>query len=298
MKKPTDKAKELTDKLADRFFLGVTPSFFNEIKALANTKAYCKDIVESFIANLESIDRVVSIPYVLSEQFANNRAFSMHLSRNAILHPELNHEQLLEIARKEFQESFEDQNQANRIFIDLCMPLIEIPQDEKDPAKELLNQGILLTWSAFEVFCRDYIEKRLNDDPMLCIPIFNSEMLRRRSDLRKLPLEYLISNKFNISEKVGTIIVENYDCSDLLILKEILFCITNKDEIRECMDDKKLWNLFQIRHLIMHRRGIIDKTFLDKTNIDQAIGEKIIIRPNELYKNIRMIQNTVKAIII
>jgi hypothetical protein len=297
MKNPTDKAKEYTDKLKRRYFIGFSHDFFKAIKEIAIENESIQYIVDSFISNLESIEKVVSFPYILSEQFANKRAFSMHISKNAIIHPELEHDQVMEIAKREFEESFENQDDANRIFIDLCSTLVEIPQNEYDPACELLNQGILLTWSAFEVFCRDYIEKRLNENPKQCIPILENDKLRRRLDLKKMPIEYLLENDFDLSEKIGTIIVENYDCSDLLIIKELLLCINNNHDLKDFLNNNDLWILFQIRHLLMHRRGIIDKYFMEKTHIEQKIGERIIISPSYLYRNISMIEKIVRTLI-
>lgn len=296
MKHPTNEAKENTDKIKNRFFLGLNKDVFSDLNRINDSLAN-KELISVFITNIDSINSAISIPYSLAVEYSNERLFTMHASRNAILYPELTQEQIVEKAQNDFEASLENQDEANTLFNNLASRLINIPEGDSDPARELINQGVLLTWSALEVFFRDFIEEYINQHPACIQAIIDSEILRKRMDLRKIAFEYLSENNFNISDKLGSLVVGSYDCSDLLIIKEIIKKCIDKPEIDLVLNKLELWILFQVRHLLIHRRGIIDSSFIEKTKSGQCIGDRILIKPSGLYKYITLAIEVVKVTI-
>jgi hypothetical protein len=45
---------------------------------------------------------------------------------------------------------------------------------------------------------------------------------------------------------------------------------------------KDLWILNQRRHLIVHRRGVIDREYLEKTGETLEIGDLLTVTPQEI----------------
>ena len=54
------------------------------------------------------------------------------------------------------------------------------------------------------------------------------------------------------------------------------------EELRNCLLDQRLWHLSQKRHLIVHRRGVADKAYLDSTGSGLKIGETLWVSPSEV----------------
>jgi len=283
--------------MKELYFVPLPPSLFDNLKRALGDDITKNNLISAYIGNMQSLLDAVSLPYRLAEQFASFRARSLIAIKETILHAELTQNQLDEISNAKFTESLDNQDEANRIFNDIAIPLLQMSTEQRKSSIELINQGILLTWSALEVFFRDYIELYINSDPSCCKNIIDNEILKKRNDLRKLSFEYLMESRFDISKRLGTIIVESYDCSDLVLIKEILRCIIPDPSVDEVLNRKELWILFQTRHLLVHRRGIVDKAYIEKTGMDLNIGDKILFRPTDLERYIVLSEEVVRLLV-
>ena len=56
---------------------------------------------------------------------------------------------------------------------------------------------------------------------------------------------------------------------------------------QQALSDRDLWLLFQRRHLIVHRRGIVDSAYIAATGEDLLVGTEMSITPRdfEIYIN-------------
>lgn len=279
------------------YYVGNDPDFFNDLDAIIESDNESNKIVSILKQNLSSIVKSISIPYNL----AANTAFTWLRNkigiREAILGDKLSKKEIDDIVEAKFQMALDNQDEANELFENICNQLLGFTREDENLALELIAQGYLQSWSSFEVFLRDYIELSLNQHPENCTKVINSDVLKKRVDLKKIPYEFLETNKFNLSNRLGSLVTDTYDCSDLLVAKEIIKKIKDKEEISKVLDNKELWQFFQTRHLLIHKRGIVDQSFIDKSGIKMQIGEKVVIKSSQLGNTLNLIIKTVSAIV-
>ena len=57
------------------------------------------------------------------------------------------------------------------------------------------------------------------------------------------------------------------------------------------IEDRRLWTIAQRRHLIVHRRAVVDNDFLKNTGEQLALGEKLRVSPAELEDSLTVIRD-------
>src|SRR5207248_2920131 len=81
----------------------------------------------------------------------------------------------------------------NAIIGDVCRILLDgLRHGLHDAAQELLRQGAILLWSAFEVFFRDVFELYLNRDPTRIKALVRHPETRKRFEAEKFALDMLL----------------------------------------------------------------------------------------------------------
>lgn len=293
MKTPTKEAKKKTDEINNLFFIGLDINTFDDIALLLEKENDYSQLLEIYKQNIVSVANATGIPFTMAMHFSMRNAQSKIGIREAIIGVDLSEEEIRSNSQKKFNDALNDQEFANEIFIDLSNILLSLVKENQTLSKELLSQGYLQAWSIFEVFLRDFIELYLNNNPEKCNSVLQNDALKRRNDLRKIPYDFIESNMFDIKNKIGTLIVNTYDCSDLIVIKEIIKSIAYKEELNLALDGNELWKFFQTRHLLIHKKGIIDSNFLRKTNCTNKIGTAISITPKDFENAIEMINKIV-----
>jgi hypothetical protein len=147
-------------------------------------------------------------------------------------------------------------------------------------AHELIHQGLLLIWSAFQVFCRDAFETLLNRDPVKVRILITHPTTRKRFEAERLPLDTLAQYGFDLSARLGTVLVSQQNFSDLRTIKAVFVVLFPGDTaLTQALAQRDLWTLYQRRHLIVHRRGVIDQDYLDATGETLEIGTRLVVTP-------------------
>ena len=168
-----------------------------------------------------------------------------------------------------------------------------------DSANELVLQGIVLCWGAFEVLARDTFVTLLNLQPQLAETLLRDPVAKRRFELSKVSLETLATHEFDLSGKMGTILAQQQDLSDLHSIKAVYEALFPTDNnLRDTLTDIDLRVLSQRRNLVVHRRGIIDDLYIKAVDCEQEVGEKLRILPDELEKYIRCSASPASALLL
>jgi hypothetical protein len=63
----------------------------------------------------------------------------------------------------------------------------------------------------------------------------------------------------------------------------------SNERLNQALNKTELWVLFQRRHLIVHRRGVIDQIYLDATGENYPLGSKLNVRPDDFEASMRMV---------
>ncbi len=179
---------------------------------------------------------------------------------------------------REFVESHEGHNALIR---DTCgFLLATLTHGLEQAAQELIQQGLVLVWSAFEVFCRDAFETMLNKEPNNIRALIDDPTTRKRFEAQRLPLDTLVQYRFNLSARLGSVLVAQQDFSDLPTIKVVFGVLfPGNTEVTQVLAQRDLWSLYQRRHLIVHRRGVVDQAYLDSTGEALALGTRLVISP-------------------
>lgn len=187
-----------------------------------------------------------------------------------------------EKARTRMQEFVASAEGNNAIVSGTCGFLLgSFEHGLESAAQELVQQGLVLVWSAFEVFCRDTFEAFLNLNPAKAKLLMDDATARKRFDAQKLPWETLFQHGFDLSTRLGSVLVGQQDFSDLPTIKLVFTTLFKGDaEIVRTLAEKDLWLLYQRRNLIVHRRGVVDRTYLDLTGETLSVGSRLAVNPD------------------
>jgi hypothetical protein len=181
------------------------------------------------------------------------------------------------------RELVQSEDGRNALIQDTCGFLLASLKHGLEPgAHELLQQGLVLLWSAFEVLCRDTFETQLNGDPGRVQALISDPTTRKRFEAERLPLDTLVQHGFNLSARLGTVLVGQQDFSDLPTVKAVYAVLyPGSSDLNQALAHRDLWTLYQRRHLVVHRRGVIDQAYLDATGETHATGSRLTVTPRD-----------------
>lgn len=188
-------------------------------------------------------------------------------------------------AAAEFEQfGFSDEGQA-RLMKDSLMFLGRLLATDSfvEAARELILQGVVLCWGAFEVLARDCFVAFLNAIPERSLAILGDPTAKKRFDFSRMPIELLAANKFDLSCRMGTILAEQQDLSDLYSIKAIYTSLfPNSARLLNSLNESNLRFLALRRNLTVHRRAVIDDLYRNQTKCHQSVGEKLRLAPWDL----------------
>lgn len=258
------------------------------------------ELATSFIHNLASVISVLEIPIALSKTRAAFQIFEGHRTQHAILNavPQIpgtpdeeyeaeqaeRTEESLKVALDIYLEEMKTPAGIERFwnrtygFLEVCL---ENNNELQAASKELLKQGIVLLWSSLEVLVRDFAIREINKCPEII----------RDVDVKSVPLETLARYHYDVKDRLGEIFAEQRDWSNYSVICEVLKRICPKKvELHKKMKAEDLYGLSKKRHLIVHRRGIIDRQYKEETREKGNIGDALDITPAQLKQGLNMIK--------
>lgn len=256
-----------------------------------------------FIHSLNGLFLTISLPFNLTQSSVLKRRLQQfHLAEliRGTKTPKRDEKESLEIANKKFEKELGNKDEIKSMTEATLQELRQLinNEDMKPALDEILRQGTVLTWSAFEVFFKNFITQLLNDKPELIIELVNNSKTSSKFQLKKIDLLKLAEFNFNVSESIGTIFFENINFSNLSIIRDILSVVfPNNDLLRKYISESNMWNLNQGRHCIVHNFGNIDSDYINNTVSKAKIGTKLVVTPNELENQLLAIRDTVSEIL-
>jgi hypothetical protein len=136
-----------------------------------------------------------------------------------------------------------------------------------------------------EVLARDCFVAYLNQRPQVVERLAVDQAAKRRFEFSKIPLETLKEYGFDLSGQMGTLLSRQQDFSDIYTIKSVFTALFREQKnLAAALEVKELRILNEQRHLIVHRRGIVDKAYVERTGSTQAIGSRLEMSPETLEK--------------
>lgn len=260
-------------------------------------------------ANIDGLLSAVSIPFTLASKSALNthwqRIHSAERIRSLMLDAKPDEtKQQLESRRERaanenaktqmdnFVRSAEGVDAIGSVMLNFLDGLCA---DESlvEAAKELILQGLVLCWGAFEVFARDCFIAYLNANPSRTLVLLADPVAKRRFELSKFSVETLAAHNFNLAARMGTLLAQQQDLSDLYSVKAVYQALFPDDRnLCAALSDPDLRLLSLRRNLIVHQRGLIDDPYAAATACVQSVGERLKVAPGDLETHLH---STVKT---
>jgi hypothetical protein len=302
--------KKRAKDLIDKYFIGTDINkYFAELDELIRGLPIdYKTIADSFKHNITAVMSTTGVPVAIVASIISNYRvhdlFRRH-GMNQIIEGKVEDAKNIDdkqksewykIATKLHEEEMASQGEAfHHITDNINDFLLSILKDRQFEiaAGELILQGVVLTWGAFEVLSRDIFITYLNRNPDKAKGLMTDENTKRLFVRKSIDIELLHNYSYDISNSMGEVLCEMHEISSITTIRNVYKSLfpASKDLIQKLMDSN-LWLLSQQRHLIVHQRGVVDKIFIDNTNLDLPIGSTIRVTPDELETFLSIVRDT------
>jgi hypothetical protein len=154
-------------------------------------------------------------------------------------------------------------------------------------SSELLRQGAVLAWGAIEVLARDLFVAYVNSHPESVANLAAHPSTKARFNLKAVDFSELAAHQFDLSKSMGAFLLQATDFSELAVIKDTYSVLFPSDNsLRTALSDATLWMLYQRRHLIVHKRGVVDRQYCEKTGESLEIGSSLFVSPEDIGKYI------------
>lgn len=307
--------RKLTDEMEQHFF--VPFDLQNEKTKLDQLvqpyDSQYAEITNNFIESLAATIHSTSAPFLLANQSVQDQEFQRISIAEQIRALPLEHgayepanikadrqEAARKVANAKMRSFSESSQGVDNFCADTARFLIRMHQkhEVKLLAQELLLQGTVATWSALEMLVRDLLTMLLNRKPNLVLKITANPNTKKKFEIPKLTIEDIAQQGFDLSMKMGTLLFDERDFSNLSTLQSACEALVGKQSLREKLAAPMIWQLNQDRHLIAHHRGVVDEDYLRKTSSQLKVGTQINIAPKEFEDRIKAVAGIGEALVI
>jgi hypothetical protein len=266
--------------------------------------------IGSFAKNLSSVISTASLPFWMGMASVSQKRFlQLHTAEKirARKHadedgniPEWAATQAYEIALKRAEEESLDETRKDATIDQLFSDIVGLLNDPSfnTASREVLRQGTVLTWSSIEVLATDLFIALLNTKPELVNVMFKNDRVRKWFDMRGVSLEILGAHGFDVSKKMGDILIEHYSIDTLPAIKTIFSVLSpERTNLTTVLDNPDLYLLNKRRNLIVHRRSIVDMQYKNNTSDSSNVGDELYIKPDDLDRYLAVVRDAGKELI-
>jgi hypothetical protein len=259
--------------------------------------------VEAFCSSVRSVVLTAGLPYVFALTAARRRRrqllqcaaeleSALESDGRKSERPIIDAQDAHADADRRLTELEESRSGRDALNHEACHLLLSFATDDElgEALAQLILQAVVLTWSAFEVLSRDIFRTHLNCTPGAYTELSADADIRKRFDLSRVSIERVADFGFDLSSRLGDLLVEQNDLADLGGIKATFTALFPSDSrLRGALSERDLWLLFQRRSVIVHRCGITDQRYLDASGDQQPIGRRLAVRPRELKKHLESV---------
>ncbi len=197
--------------------------------------------------------------------------------------------QVVEAVRRDFLARLSTPDEVKAVNDQTVLELQRSIEDESflSGARELLRQADVLIWSAVEVLSNDLFIALLNTKPKLAAALLRDERTKKRFLVRDVS-PILEEFGYDLSKRMGEVLLGLYRIDDVETIRVVFDVVLPDDNLRGALQRDELWKLYQRRNLIVHRRSVVDSTFVEKTGDALAIGSELVVKPAQLQTDLTL----------
>lgn len=284
------------------FIFGEPSDFFAQFAKFLSIGPSLRGPLLAFRTNLSSAFRVGSIPFQLTQNAVLNQRYNQLLIAARIrgrasviegsLPPNEEDEAISKAAHTSMAGELADPEMIDhhaKATLTTLRGHLQNPEF-RATAQELLRQVLVITWGAFENLVSDTIRVLMNERPTIILKFMETKSYRDLFSSRRI-MEVLETNNFNLSSCIGDFFCETANLDSLEKISEALHISITQPSLDVMLKDERLWRISQQRHLIVHRRGLIDARYLERTSDHGVIGEQLILDANYVEASLSFIRD-------
>lgn len=159
-------------------------------------------------------------------------------------------------------------------------------------SRELIHQGTLGVWTAFEVYLKAVAKTVVNQNPHRGLLLLSSEKTKAIFGTKGISANVLAEHAFDLTKTLGDAIFSSIKMDSMAATRavyDVLFPM--EEEISKSLNDSRLWLLNQRRHLLAHRRGIVDRQYLSNTGDSLPLGSRLSISAEDLLSYLETVRD-------
>lgn len=252
-------------------------------------------IARSLRYNLGAVSATAGIPFSLAVASVHSARFQqLHIAEKIEGGDDEPDGAALERARTRMREEQESSEGKRQLADATCHFLLHVAasEDTTDAAAELLRQGTVLAWASLEVAVRDVFVAYLNRVPTAAKRLVTDPSTRQLFPLKALEFELLERYQFDLSASMGHVMASLHDIADLPTIKQIVSALFPRSPaLGDLLNRKQMWMLSQRRHLIVHRRAVVDDRYNRETGETLPLGSTLLITPTELKESLLLVRD-------
>jgi len=268
------------------FIFGEPIGFFEPLTALQQQDSPLRAPLDTFGQNLGSALLVGSIPFQFAHSNVLNVRFNQLLAAESIralkfVEPGKGLDQAAEqlareVAQKRMNEELADKSIIDRHANNTLRQshFHSAAPDLRASSEELLRQVLVMSWGAFETVANDLVRLLLNLKPILVQDARQGRPYKDVLNARNL-LDGLESARFNLADCMGDFLSSLVSLDSLEKMQTAAQVIFGSAVLDACLKDARLWLIAQQRHLIVHRRSVVDERYRERTGDLTAVGNKL-----------------------
>lgn len=304
------KEQSLRHRAMDIFVVPGAEAFdTNQLRDLRKSLPECLTApADAYLANLDGSLSVLCLPMRLaianSQDWRFNQIYiAERIRSDADPDADPNSSEMKEVlsrARDRFEEEMSVKESIDHVADQACSFLLHQHEQAHvaDAAADLLLQGVVLVWSAFEVLVRDVFEAVINVRPELGRALLDSSEGKRLFQVKAIDLDTLARHSFDLSKCMGSVLCEFRDLSDLAAIRGVLGSLfQTAGPLQDLLRSKELWVLGQRRHLIVHNRGVVDRKYIENTGETDEVGKRIHISPRDIVRYVGLVRDIGHALL-
>lgn len=293
-------APELIADVLDRLLV-LDPEFLAPFDAATSAlPVVLRDVAAAFRANLEAAVTVAMVPHLLTVSSVETRYFQqLHTAERIRLlkwgadgQRAGTEEEARRIAEERFVEEMQTPSVRAATRDAVVASLAELLKNQPIEAamRMLLLETLVMAWGAFEALATDVIRLLLNKDAQRAVALMNTDVTRKHFP-RGLPVDALAAHGFNVARRMGDVLLGERGLDTLPAVKDVLsVLLPHAPELHRSLSQRALWLLWQRRHLVVHRRGVVDVAYVSKTSENLAPGTRLKVTAHEVEESLVLIR--------
>jgi hypothetical protein len=105
--------------------------------------------------------------------------------------------------------------------------------------------------------------------------------------LKAVAVDTLAEYDFDLSRRMGDVLIRLRAIDSIPVMRATFRVLwPDAIQLHDSLADNTLWILNQRRHLIVHRRGVIDRDYIDKTGADVALGGELVVSASDVEAHV------------